>query len=459
MRWRLVALLLLGLNLLVLAGWLTTLSHLRRVRQEGQILPPTPEVSASTQTNLVVRRQFFSWREVESPDYVVYVNNLRDIGCPEQTIRDIIIADVNALYARRLATELVTAGQQWWRSEPDQKITLLAAEKRRELDEERRTLLTKLLGPSWEARDLTSLPRPSRQGVSLDGPILGQLSAEVQEAVQEISLRSEDRMQAYVESQLQAGLDPDPAELARLRQQTREELARVLSPQPLEEFLLRYSQAASNWRSLFGELKFFNPSAEEFRAVFRATDTIDQRLESLGSGSDPGTIAARKALEDQREQALRIALGPKRYQEYQMLHDPLYRDAVAAAAEAGNPESARTLYQLNLAAAEEFKRIQDNPILTARQKEIELRQAALDQLRAETLATGQDLPPEPPSSPPMPPRRTYTVRTGDTLSVMSMIHGVPINAIKAANPNVDFSRLRPGDVINVPRTMQTAPGP
>src|SRR5207253_1559882 len=52
-------------------------------------------------TNVVVRRQFFSWKEVESPDYPTYIANLRDIGCPDQTIRDIIIADVNSLYAQK----------------------------------------------------------------------------------------------------------------------------------------------------------------------------------------------------------------------------------------------------------------------------------------------------------------------------------------------------------------------
>jgi hypothetical protein len=32
-----------------------------------------------------------------------------------------------------------------------------------------------------------------------------------------------------------------------------------------------------------------------------------------------------------------------------------------------------------------------------------------------------------------------------------MIYGVPESAIRAANPNVDFRRLRPGDSINIPR--------
>ena len=82
---------------------------------------------------LLVRRQFFSWRDVESTDYPTYIANLRDIGCPEQTIRDIIIADINAMYSRRRALEVVTAGQQWWRAEPDSNVVAVAAEKTRAL--------------------------------------------------------------------------------------------------------------------------------------------------------------------------------------------------------------------------------------------------------------------------------------------------------------------------------------
>lgn len=451
MRWRMVALVSLGLNLALIAAWVL------RSERPGSAAPASGEVPAgqtatgSVRPNVVVRRQFFSWREVESPDYAVYIANLRDIGCPEQTIRDIIIADVNALYSKRLATEVVTADQQWWRSEPDAEVLAAALEKARELDEERRALLTRLLGPNWEARDLTNLARPSRQGIALDGPVLGYLPPETKEAIQEISARSEDRLRAYLEAQQQAGLAPDPVELARLRQQTREELSRVLAPQQLEEFLLRYSQNASNWRAVFGQLQFFNASADEFRAVFRATDSLDQRIELLGPGTDPNTLSARKALEKQRENAIRLALGPKRYEEYRLLQDPLYREAVAAAREAGDPQSARKIYLVNLAAAEQLASIQANTNLTATQKQIEINQLALDQLKATTVATGQELPPEPPQV-TAPPRRIYTLRQGDTLPVIALIHGVPVSAIQAANPNVNFRRLKPGDSITIPRS-------
>ncbi len=41
----------------------------------------------------------FHWSQLESTNYGTYIANLRSIDCPEQTIADIITADVRALYA------------------------------------------------------------------------------------------------------------------------------------------------------------------------------------------------------------------------------------------------------------------------------------------------------------------------------------------------------------------------
>jgi hypothetical protein len=450
MRWRAYALISLAVNVVLVGLWL----GLRQHPLAGSLSVPTsldPPNAEAGRSNVVVRRQRFSWQEVESPDYPTYVANLRNIGCPEQTIRDIIIADVNALYSRRRALELVTPEQQWWRTEPDTNVLQLAVEKSRALDDERRALLTRLLGSGWESGDLVSLPRPSHQGVILDGPVLGALSAETKQSIQEINDRSEGRMQAYLDAARQQGKTPDPVELARLRQQTRDELAHVLAPAQLEEFLLRYSQYANNLRSEFGQLQFFNPTADEFRAIFRATDGMDQQLQLLADGSDPNSVQARQALEAQKDSAIKVALGPDRYEDYEMLHDPLYRQAVAAADRAGTPEAADSIYQINLAAAETQSAINSNTNLTADQRAIELKQLELDQLKANSLAMGRPLPAEPPPPPQVPPRRTYTLREGDSPAVVGMIYGIPESAIRAANPNVDLSRLRPGDSIFIPR--------
>src|SRR5687767_8219127 len=45
----------------------------------------------------------FHWSEVESADYKEYIAKLRAVLCPEDTIRDIIVADINKLYAPREA--------------------------------------------------------------------------------------------------------------------------------------------------------------------------------------------------------------------------------------------------------------------------------------------------------------------------------------------------------------------
>ena len=117
MRWRLVALVSVGVNIALAAVWLTsTRSWSAKDSAIAAALGQPPPVQI--RTNIVARRQLFSWQDLESGDYAIYVANLRDIGCPEQTIHDIIIADVNALYARKRATEVVTADQESLRRRP-----------------------------------------------------------------------------------------------------------------------------------------------------------------------------------------------------------------------------------------------------------------------------------------------------------------------------------------------------
>jgi hypothetical protein len=456
MRWRGLFLISLGLNVVLAIGWLMSSRH---DEPRAGIDPATG--SATIKTNVVIRRQFFSWGEVESTDYPTYIANLREIDCPEQTIRDIIIADVNTLYARRMATELVTAEQQWWRSQPDSNVVRVAAQKAKVIDDERRALLTRLLGSNWETGDLVSLPRPSRPGVLLDGPVLGVLSQETKQAVEEISQRSQERLQAFLSRAGKGDRNEEAAELARLRKQTRDDLARVLSPQQLEEYLLRYSQNANNLRSEMGSLKHFNPTPDEFRAIFRVTDTLDQQIQELAGSLDPNSVLQRNNLEQQRQNAIRQALGPERYNQYVALHDAAYQDAFASAQQSGSPEAAGALYQIGLAAAEEQAAIRANTNLSAAQRAIALKELELRQLTANAQAMGQDVvdPLEEPPAPPLPidPSITRNVRThsyvfavGDTVASIAQRYGVSMNELRAANPALDLRRLQPGDSIRVP---------
>lgn len=455
MRWRVLLLLSLLANV-VLAG--TLVYFHRRVSTLAIAAESVEETNPPIiHTNVVLRRQFLSWDHVESPDYTTYIQNLRSIGCPEQTIRDIIIADVDALFAKRRATEIISPEQEWWRSEPNPDVVRLAARKLLALDNERRALLAKLLGPDWEGGDLANLPRPSRPAVVLDGPILGVLPFETRQAVAGISARAEQRLQDYLASMRAAGKTPDPAEMARMRQETRNELAGVLSPPQLEEYLLRYSQTGNDLRAEFGKLKYFNVTPDEFRSIFRVTDSIDQQIALLGNGNDPMTVSQRNSLRQQRDNAIKLALGPDRYKQFAELHDPLYQQALATAIQNGDPASADAIYAINVAAQNDQNGIQSNTNLTDSQRAIALKQLELDQLRAAAEASGQ--PPLPSdatqaqTAPPPPVGQPHVMGQTETVAALSKLYGISIGAIQAANPNVDLNAVQPGDTIRIPGTI------
>jgi LysM repeat protein len=452
MRWRILLILSLLANVLLAAGLVFSPRHVASAANLAAEETSSPVIK----TNVEVRRQFLSWSHVESTDYATYIANLRSIGCPEQTIRDIIIADVNALYAKRRATEIISPQQEWWRSEPSPQVVKLAADKYIALDKERRALLTKLLGPDWEGGDLASLPRPTRPGVELDGPLLGNLPIETKQAVANISAEAQDRMQAYLQQMRDAGKDPDPATLARLRQETRNQLANVLAPAALEEYLLRYSQTANDMRANLGKLKYFNATPDEFRAMFRASDSIDQQIQLLGTANDPMTAAQRASLEQQRDSALKLALGQARYQQYQKLQDPLYQQAMATAIQNGDPNTADAIYGINLAAQAEQNGIQSNPNLTDAQKAVALKQLEADQLAA---STGQPLPDTAPPPQPQRPTQPHVMGKTETAAGLSKLYGISLNAIQAVNPSIDVSNLKPGDVIRLPAPPPTFSAP
>jgi hypothetical protein len=108
-----------------------------------------PATVATTSNAPAAMSLQFDWRMVESEDYRKYIANLRSIGCPEETIRDIIVADVNKLYESK-RKELAGPAKKFEFWKPG--VMMGAAfdadrmEKERALNQEKRALLTALLG-------------------------------------------------------------------------------------------------------------------------------------------------------------------------------------------------------------------------------------------------------------------------------------------------------------------------
>src|ERR1043166_280778 len=97
-----------------------------------------------------------SWASIESTNYTVYIKNLRDIGCPEETVRDILLTDISQLYAKRRAAlraqlqpyrfwQTGDALQNDYRSNPELQRHL------QELEREQRDLVKQLLNVNSRA--------------------------------------------------------------------------------------------------------------------------------------------------------------------------------------------------------------------------------------------------------------------------------------------------------------------
>lgn len=86
------------LNLLLLAIVLRMGSGLARQDSEK---PFVSVPAAGEQTAAAEAVPPFRWSQIESTNYLAYVANLRSIYCPERTIRDLIVAEMEGLYGPR----------------------------------------------------------------------------------------------------------------------------------------------------------------------------------------------------------------------------------------------------------------------------------------------------------------------------------------------------------------------
>ena len=328
----------------------------------GAVGTPRPALNNVKIPNATSKK--FGWEQVDSDEYLIYIASLRAVGCPEEKVRSIVKADINELMSRKRLRAAVEHDTQWWRAEPDLMVVNVLQEKGRQLDEERRALIEKLLGP--EAYDSEKGQALLWSNVQLTGPVLGNLPTEKHNAVQEICSRSIDRHQGAFWARINEGQPLNQVQMAQLRDQTRTDLRKILDQNEMEEFLLRYSHNAHQLRN---ELRGFDPSPEEFRKIFRAIDPIDHPLQLEYGGVETLSQQQRERVERQRDNAIKEALSPERYQQWLLTKDPLYRQAQMTAMQYGAPSKViMPIYQMAKTSESKRQKILTDPSLTPEQK-------------------------------------------------------------------------------------------
>ena len=329
-----------------------------------------PVTNISPQRTVVTTKKIpFQWLQLESEDYAVYIENLRAIGCPEETIRDIIVAEIDALYANKRNDEVGSLDMEWWRSRPSREFENSIREISGDLINERDEVLQVLLGSGWEDAD------PRRFAVSetrFTGAILSGVPEETRDRIAEVN----DRYAGLLSELRASGDVVDPKQVAKLRADARAELQALMSAEQFEEYLLRYSSSANTLRA---DLEGFEVTPAEFRELFRKRDRLEQQRDLQGLDAAEGTSFAQDL-----KSVYESTLSQERYQEYQLFQDPVYRHSVDVAQEMGlDSDAALSVYQVRQAAEQEHLAIQNDASLSEEERTSAL--AALRQERQDVL--------------------------------------------------------------------------
>lgn len=252
------------------------------------------------------------WENLPSRDFPALVARLRAAGFPPGAIRAVLSGLLGREYnARRQALTADDADKPFWKVQPygmrDPKTTAELSE----LGRQHRNTLRELLGP--DADD------PNPDAVLWQRRSYGDLPPDKLRRVHEIVTDYNDLMS---QTRSQPSLRPEDRErIAFLEKEKRTDLAEVLSATELEELEMRSSNTASElrWRTTG-----FNPTKEEFQALYRAAVAVKEKL-----GETTGGTMVRLGPSTTQQQALMVeelktVLSPERLAEYQISTDPQY---------------------------------------------------------------------------------------------------------------------------------------
>ncbi len=318
----------------------------------------------------------FHWRQIESTNYDEYVANLRGIGCPERTIRDIILADVEKHYQTRQET-LSRDLERFWMGGNQRRV---AHRERvasfRSMLQEKKDLIRRLLGIEPPAES-----DPFRRGrfdeQALIRSLVGPLPEETFRRV--IATMDDYYLQANEVHIRAAGIrtDDDDAALKSLGEALKKELSAILTPEQFEELIAR--EAAYNYFRgwLISDAMELTPAEARQVALAKFRTRDGSQILNPGDAVDDSELALR---ERQFTNAVASVLGTEHFEKFQRAQDGNYEVLYDLAREHGLPkETAIKIYDIRRLTADEVAKVRQDATLdeSTRQQRFEEMATAL----------------------------------------------------------------------------------
>ena len=346
----------------------------------GQTAPPE---------RIVREVERFHWRQIEDEDFKKYIQNLRDIGCPEETIRNLVKQDLDKYYDQRKADILSKspARKEFWKSGNPSSLgrpSASASSQMAQLDREKNEVLGELFNPSGLAAINRPGPLARARSQAKSGYAMDFIPDEETKA--QLNTLEQEYGSQLLKKMAQGASDAqDMAEIRQLRQDRDSSIATMLTPEQKMEYDLRKSPTAANMRL---QMDGFDPSEDEFRDIFGARKAFDDEHGVVpGASISAGDMEARQFAEQEMNDQIRDSLGDDRYQDYLRQTDYDYKSIAKITERQGLGENiSAQVYDMKGGAEELAREIRMNTGLS-----IEERQMQLGQIRNVTSRSIESL--------------------------------------------------------------------
>ncbi len=336
-----------------------------------------PPAASEPLPEVVVGSEVFDWARLESTDYHAYAANLRAIGCPEPTVRDIITADVNDLFTPHVKALVDEVSGRFWelilRPDDFEKMIEVKHDQLRALRDERAEIFTALFGESnpRSAENLLRCAADRRAQWERIGDFLSE------ERCARFVAAEEELERAWTDISRTPGLTgiQQQAKRKELEAARDQSLRAGLTAEEYAELRLRQSLASSLRERLVG----LDLSEETVRAVARLQFANAEAQAALPPKA--ADFKSRTAqFQQQCDAQTRELIGPDGYAAFERATDSRYETIYRVSQRLELPAAtAAQVYDIRRQAEEAAHQVQADKSLTA-----ETRQAQLQAIGAET---------------------------------------------------------------------------
>lgn len=275
------------------------------------------------------------WSQLESDDYARYAANLRTIGCPEKTLRNLLAADIEGNFEEQKRQIWDDSIGEYWMS-GDQREALRRERTRREheLVSGKWELLRELFGYAVDEGTLELARSDNRLDRFVAWLLVGFLEREQFIRVAGSTGYHLGKMEALKDLSEGILIPADFVKAEHIRDDFEAEITALMGAAAFEEALFRAAILKDNFE--LGGTKFgVNISGEEFRTIVKINVAAGEGLNSIFEHLILQDGKENRATKEEVDEAIAGYLGADKYADYVRAGDDRFRDLYTFATENG----------------------------------------------------------------------------------------------------------------------------